>query len=87
MRSRILPKPDALEAPDLRPDEYDRFSVAYGLSFDPSDIGEIIHMQEIEDFTGKVHDENNSYSVICNRCNGSGLNDNCPSCGGTGFSS
>ena len=41
--------PDDIEAPLATPDNYDRLSVAYGLSFDPFDIGEIIRASEIED--------------------------------------
>jgi hypothetical protein len=44
-----LPKPDQLEAPDLLHTEYDRLAVAYGLSFSPDEIGEIIPESRIED--------------------------------------
>jgi hypothetical protein len=36
---------------DLPPHTYDRLSVAYGLSYIPDDIGKIVRMEEIPDFT------------------------------------
>ena len=37
---QTLPKPTNLNAPGLEEQEYGRLSVAYGLSFDPDDLGE-----------------------------------------------
>lgn len=44
-----IPKPDQLEAPELMPKDYDRLAVAYGLSFDSFEIGEVIPESKIKD--------------------------------------
>ena len=44
-----MPVPDDLEAPGMSPNAYARFAVAYGLSFDPLDIGQVRRMSEIDD--------------------------------------
>jgi hypothetical protein len=44
-------------APRLNPDEYDRLSVAYGLSFDAFDIGQIIKSNEISDIDNDDDDD------------------------------
>ena len=49
IRRELLPKPKDLKAPGLNADEYDRLSVAFGLSFDAFDIGQIIMSNEIDD--------------------------------------
>lgn len=49
LRASQLPVPDDLEAPDLTQKDYARLAVAYGLSFDPFDIGQIKRMNEVED--------------------------------------
>lgn len=49
LRSSPLPIPDDLEAPGMMSRDYARLAVAYGLSFDPYDIGLIRRMDEIED--------------------------------------
>ena len=49
LRTALPPVPDDFEASGLGPDTYARFAVAYGLSFDPWDIGQIVRMNEIED--------------------------------------
>jgi hypothetical protein len=48
-----LATPDDLRAPDSPPHTYDRLSVAYGLSYIPDDIGKIVRMEEIPDFTAQ----------------------------------
>ena len=49
LRASQLPVPDDLEAPGLTQKDYARLAVAYGLSFDPFDIGQIKRMNEVED--------------------------------------
>jgi len=44
-----IPKPEKLEAPELSPKEYDRLAVAYGLSFTPDEIGEVIPKSKLSD--------------------------------------
>ncbi len=44
-----LELPEKLQAPLADDAEYDRLPVAYGLSFDPYDIGEIKKAGEIDD--------------------------------------
>ncbi len=48
-----IPQPEHLYAPDLPPTEYDRLSVAYGLSFTSDEIGEVIAQSEISDIVKK----------------------------------
>ena len=85
-----LPKPDQLEAHGLRGDDYDRLSVAYGLSFDPFDIGEIIKQDDVDDFTVEDSHSNGpgktSKILICPRCHGTGgKHAMCDSCGDSGY--
>lgn len=49
LRVRVLPKPERLANDDVIEEIYHRLSVAYGLSFDALDIGEITPPGEIED--------------------------------------
>ena len=49
LRSTQLPVPNDLSFPDSVDNHYSRLSVAYGLSFDPFDIGRIKKMCEIDD--------------------------------------
>ncbi|MDD2732651.1 MAG: hypothetical protein PHF56_01820 [Desulfuromonadaceae bacterium] len=49
IRVERLPKPQRLTAPQLPDNSYDRLSVAYGLSYNAFDIGQIIQASEIED--------------------------------------
>lgn len=82
LKKMKLPKPDQLEAKGITEAEYDRLSVAYGLSFDPFDIGEIVKEGDIDDVT----EEAGSVTGMCRRCNGNGgLHRACNSCGGRGF--
>ena len=48
-RMEQLPVPEDLEAPGIDNENFGRLAVAYGLSFDADDIGEIIRPEEIED--------------------------------------
>jgi hypothetical protein len=41
--------PEDLQSPLIEDSEYDRLSIAYGLSFDPLDIGDIIKQNKLED--------------------------------------
>ena len=54
LRASQLPVPDDLEAPGMAPSAYARLAVAYGLSFDPFDIGQVRRMSEIEDIHTEV---------------------------------
>lgn len=76
-----LPKPDRLVAEGITENSYDRLSVAYGLSFDQLDIGEIVRSDEIDD-SNPSRD-----SAICPRCRGSGgwMANSCEACGGRGW--
>lgn len=47
--SADLPEPEDLEADLSKGTPYNRLALAYGLSFDPFNIGEIIRMKEIDD--------------------------------------
>jgi hypothetical protein len=49
IRLKKLPKPKRLEAPSITDDDYHRLMVAYGLSFNASDLGDIIKDSEVED--------------------------------------
>jgi hypothetical protein len=76
VKAMKLPKPDQLEANGIREDDYDRVSVAYGLSFDLFDIGEIIKEDDVDDVPaedgGSNSPGNTSNSVMCPRCGGHG---------------
>jgi hypothetical protein len=85
IRKVSLPKPDRLTAKKLPRDAYDRLSVAYGLSFNALDIGEIIETSEIDDEYDE-YDEGSTGPKICSRCNGAGDSmGKCPKCGGSGW--
>ena len=58
IRRSELPVPSDLDVQDIGSGRYGRFAVAYGLSFDPFDIGRISRMEEVED----VHEEVNRSS-------------------------
>jgi hypothetical protein len=82
LREIKLPKPGDLEAPGISRDEYDRVSVAYGLSFDPDDIGEIVRESEIED--DLPYEQEGSRE--CPTCRGTGgAHHPCNRCGGSGW--
>ena len=49
-----LPKPERLQGSGLVEDEFELLSVAYGLSFNALDIGQIIRANEIEDYKQTV---------------------------------
>lgn len=49
LKALELPVPDSLESSDFSPSAYPRMNVAYGLSFDPFDIGQIRRMSEVPD--------------------------------------
>lgn len=48
-RAKEIPKPENLEAEGLRSQEYHRLAVAYGLSFQYDNIGEIVPQSDIDD--------------------------------------
>ncbi len=77
-----IPKPEKLQAENILPEDYHRLSVAYGLSFDALDTGEIRKMNEVEDFTVEAKRE------CCPGCHGTGGargTNECSRCGGSGF--
>lgn len=83
-----LPKPERLQASRLRAENFDRLSVAYGLSFDAFDIGEIEKADEIEDDTDTVSvTETKGGPIFCPVCNGTGgaMAHGCYKCGGRGL--
>ena len=85
VKAMNLPTPDQLEAPEA---DYNRISVAYGLSFEPFDIGAIVKENDVEDFEANPPDKSKSSSndVTCRRCQGTGgLHRTCDACGGSGF--
>lgn len=81
-----LPKPERLKANRLRSGEYDRLSVAYGLSFDAFDIGEIERAGDIEDIS-LPGSAGAGIKIICPRCRGTGgpRGNDCLNCGGSGM--
>ena len=85
-----LPKPDQLISQEISKSDYDRISVAYGLSFDPLDIGEITREDEVSDLKPEdclvSHSGTPPRGVICPSCQGTGgLYSFCDVCGGSGF--
>ena len=83
-----LPKPERLKAGRLRAENFDRLSVAYGLSFDAFDIGEIEKAEEIEDITDDPGlPGRTGGTTFCSICHGSGgaMAHGCYKCGGTGL--
>lgn len=80
----MLPVPDRLIANGLPPDQYHRLSVAYGLSFDAFDIGQIVPEEDVTDISriGAI-----SNFQTCPTCTGSGgsYGGNCAKCGGSGW--
>lgn len=49
IKANSLTVPEDLSAPEMPRGTYDRLSVAYGLSYDPDNIGRILRMEDIED--------------------------------------
>lgn len=78
--------PDRLEAPGISRDEYDRLSVAYGLSFDQFEIGEITPANQIENIDNSDASELVG-GAICSACKGTGgaMANSCRRCGGSGW--
>jgi len=88
IKAMKLPKPDQLEANGLNDGDYDRLSVACGLSFDPFDIGEIVKEEGVDDVSSGNDGSNkmDTNSAICSRCGGTGgLHSVCDVCGDSGF--
>lgn len=79
LNSVAFPKPGNLFAPGVSEADYHRLSVAYGLSFDQFDIGELRYPEPIDDRPGS--------SRICRACGGSGgsRGNDCRQCGGKGW--
>lgn len=77
-----LQKPDRLVVDGFTDGDYDRLSVAYGLSFDQFDLGEIERPDEIEDVSGSA-----GGSTACPKCGGTGgaYANSCSACGGAGW--
>lgn len=87
IRENKLPKPENLEAPGLDSINYDRLLVAYGLSYDPFDIGEITKENDIKNIE-RENKSSQKYTKkgICQRCNGTGgLHSICTVCNGSGW--
>lgn len=47
LRRQLLPKPERLQAPQISEEDTDRLCVAYGLSLEPLDLGEIVRQNNI----------------------------------------
>ncbi|MGH8162003.1 MAG: hypothetical protein ACRESR_07670 [Gammaproteobacteria bacterium] len=77
-----LPKPERLVAQGIHAGDYDRLSVAYGLSFGQFDIGEIVRTDDI----GGT-DPEPPHGTACPDCNGTGgyMANSCNRCGGSGW--
>lgn len=84
LRKLELPVPQRLVAQEVRAAEYHRLSVAYGLSFDAFDIGQIVPEHEIEEVAEKVSRCGYTTCPICNGTGGSRGND-CDRCDGNGW--
>ena len=83
LKRGYLPKPERLSAEGVEDKDYDRLSVAYGLSFDALDIGEIEKSGDIEDV---FEVDLNRKSGKCEPCKGTGGSmGQCPKCGGSGW--
>jgi len=89
LKSKYLPKPGDLKADKIGNTHYNRLSVAYGLSFDPFDIGEIIKMGDIEDVSlnkTAPTKEKEIRNIYCPKCKGTGgMHGFCDKCGGSGY--
>lgn len=88
---RHLPRPDRLNASRLKREHFDRLSVAYGLSFDAFDIGEIVKESDVEDISEERRESRRAEQTDnwrpCPRCRGNSasLGTNCSTCGGSGW--
>ena len=86
----MLPKPETLQAPLADASSYDRLSVAYGLSFDQYNIGEVTRSDEIENISD-TQDKQSAVNIgaasACQSCGGTGgaMANSCRKCGGTGW--
>ena len=77
-----LENPGQLKAPGLSEGDFDRISVAYGLSYNALDLGEIVRSEDIKDYSGNPEQERGE----CRNCNGTGgLHNPCQTCGGSGW--
>jgi len=84
---RRLPELDDLDVDELDASDFDRLSVAYGLSFDALDIGDIIRQDEVEDvLADESANDMKKGGISCPRCQGTGgLYSTCLVCGGSGL--
>lgn len=84
LRRMELPTPQRLVASKLPPEESHRLSVAYGLSFDTFDIGQIVPEQEEPRDAKRIGQPG---FTTCPNCNGSGgaRGNDCRKCGGQGW--
>ena len=80
---KSLPKPNDLDIGKMKEDDYDRLSVAYGLSFSVLDLGTVRTADQVEDFTESASDSGG----ICPVCAGTGgaMANGCIKCGGSGL--
>lgn len=81
-----LPVPERLVATGVDATEYDRLSVAYGLSFDQFEIGQIVPTEQIEDLDAQPVSVHGSGGQ-CIACDGTGgqMANSCAVCGGSGW--
>lgn len=84
LTQRTLGKPDRLVAPGVGAVNYDRLSVAYGLSHEQFDIGTIVPQHELDDLD---HQAKNPENTTCPQCHGSGgpRGNDCTQCNGRGW--
>jgi len=79
-----IQKPEDLDAAGLSDANYDRLSVAYGLSYDAFDIWDIIPEDQVPDQSAHRKKRN----ITCDHCGGTGGrrgNGECDKCEGTGL--
>ena len=79
---KSLPHPINLVAKQMPKNSYDRISVAYGLSFDPLDISNLIKEDQIDNISLGPP----IYPLgLCRICNGTGKFGKCSACDGIGW--
>ena len=84
LRKQDLPEPQRLVAPELPAKSYHRLSVAYGLSFDAFDIGQIVPEPETSEEHHGCVGRTNELCPLCRGTGGARGND-CRRCDGRGW--
>lgn len=79
------PEPEQLQAPGLDDGDYNRLSVAHGLSFDPDNIGEIVRQEDVDDIEPEGQGDRQEHRAPCPDCGGTGLDGRCRGCDGRGY--